>query len=62
VSQELLLALVHDDLHHVHAAHISQNNNQKELVQSLLEQALQPLGIPFALACQDEGFDWFEVV
>lgn len=62
MSQELLLALVHDDLHHVHAAHISQNNNQKELVQSLLEKALQPLSIPFALACQDEGFDWFEVV
>jgi phosphoribosyl 1,2-cyclic phosphodiesterase len=62
ISQSLLLALVHDDLHHVHAAHISQNNNQKAVVQSLLEDALRPHDIPFALACQDEGFDWFEVV
>ena len=60
-SQELLLKLIHPNLHHVHAAHISQNNNDLERVRGLLEAALGEHRIPYALACQNEGFDWFEV-
>ncbi|TDR32295.1 MBL fold metallo-hydrolase [Hydromonas duriensis] len=61
VAQALLLQLIHPNLHHVHAAHISQNNNDVTRVQQLLEEALSAQGIPFALACQNQGFDWFEV-
>ena len=61
IAQELLLQLIHSDLHHVHAAHVSQNNNDATKVASLLNQALAPHQIPYHVACQDEGFDWFSV-
>lgn len=61
VAHRLLNELLHDNLHHVHAAHISQNNNDKQTVYKLLDSLLGPVQIPFTIACQDEGFDWFEV-
>ena len=31
------------------------------LVTQMLDELLTPHKIPFCVACQDEGFDWFEV-
>ncbi|XP_045023892.1 putative metallo-hydrolase YycJ [Daphnia magna] len=60
-SQHLLKQLIHANLHHVHAAHISTNNNDVNKVQTLLNAALNPSQVAFTVACQDEGFDWFWV-
>ncbi|MGL4767102.1 MAG: MBL fold metallo-hydrolase [Formosimonas sp.] len=61
VAQQLLLQLIHPQLHHVHAAHISGNNNDSALVEQLLHRALSPSQTPYTVACQDDGFDWFSV-
>ena len=41
------------------AAHISQKNNDPELVRSLLAELCLPS--PPVIACQDDGFDWIEI-
>ena len=61
VAQGLLLELIHPDLYHVHAAHVSTNNNDAVYVASLLDAALSGHQIPYHVACQEEGFDWFDV-
>ena len=61
VAQQLLLQLIHDELHHVHAAHISTNNNDVAVVERLLQTALSPTQTPYTVACQNDGFDWFSV-
>lgn len=57
----LLSQLIHDELCSVHAAHLSRETNSPELVTQLLAELLQASGISYTVACQDDGFDWFEV-
>lgn len=48
-------------LQHLVIAHISQQNNSLDIVKSVLDPVSQGVGQMF-YACQDEGFDWLEVV
>ena len=60
-AYQLLSQLIHDELRSVHAAHLSRETNSPDLVTQMLAELLQPCGIAYTVACQDEGFDWFEV-
>lgn len=60
-SQALLSQLIHKDLHHVHAAHISTNNNDAYIVEQLLKTSLSKTNTPYSIACQNNGFDWHTV-
>ena len=60
-AHRLLAQLIHSELGSVHAAHLSRETNDVALVTQMLDELLTPHKIPFCVACQDEGFDWFEV-
>jgi phosphoribosyl 1,2-cyclic phosphodiesterase len=60
-AHRLLSELIHPELNSVHAAHLSRETNDPILVEQMLSQLLSPHEIAFAVACQDEGFDWFDV-
>lgn len=60
-AQQLLSQLIHSELRSVHAAHLSRETNSPMLVEQMLEELLSPHGVHYTVACQDEGFDWFEV-
>lgn len=57
-AARLLSGLVHARLKHVIGAHLSQQNNQPELVRVAFSQALGCTPEEVVLATQDAGFDW----
>ncbi len=59
-AAQALQTLVHDGLHTVIAAHLSERNNHSDLAQAALSQVMgcQPEDIPF---CTPMGSDWFRV-
>lgn len=60
-SQKLLLQIAHNELRHVHAAHISTNNNDTNIVDQLLKTSLSKTNTPYSIACQNDGFDWHTI-
>ncbi len=60
-AHRLLEQLIHTQLGSVHAAHLSRETNDAQLVGQMLDELLTPHNIPYFVACQDEGFDWFFV-
>lgn len=54
----LLNKLQHPGLQHVFAAHLSRQNNTRELAQSAFAAVLGCLPTEVGIAGQDEGFDW----
>jgi phosphoribosyl 1,2-cyclic phosphodiesterase len=57
-AAELLSTLDRSRLRHVVGAHLSETNNDPELVRSMLAQALGDARIAVSVAQQDRGFDW----
>ena len=57
-AAELLSALDRSRLRHVVGAHLSETNNDPELVKGLLVQALGDAPVAVSVAHQDRGFDW----
>lgn len=62
VACEILEQVAGDNLKYVVAAHLSKNTNCPNLVQSLWADVLMSKRIPFDIACQEEGLDWFDPV
>ena len=60
-AHRLLAQLIHSELTSVHAAHLSRETNDVALVTQMLDELLTPHNIPYCVACQDEGFDWYAV-
>ncbi|MDX1668752.1 MAG: MBL fold metallo-hydrolase, partial [Limnobacter sp.] len=60
VACEILREVVPGKLDYVVAAHLSQNTNCPHLVEQLWSGVLQQHGIPFDIACQEEGLAWTE--
>lgn len=60
-AHRLLSQLIHPKLNSVHAAHLSRETNDAQLVHGMLAELLTPYDIAFSVACQDDGFDWYEV-
>ncbi len=60
-AHKLLTQLIHRELRSVHAAHLSRETNSPDLVAQMLDELLRPHNIHYTVACQDEGFDWFDV-
>lgn len=58
---DILQSLVGGKLQFAVAAHLSKNTNDVELVRSLWSQILSPAGVNFGIACQENGFDWWNV-
>ena len=61
-AYQLLSQLIHSELRSVHAAHLSRETNSPDLVAQMLDELLRPHGVHYTVACQDEGFDWFDVL
>jgi len=57
----LLQRLDRDKLQHLVVAHISQKNNSEDLARSVLQGVSDTIG-NVIYACQDQGFDWLEIV
>lgn len=58
VACEILDAIAPGKLQYAVAAHLSKNTNSAELVASMWAKTLAPHGVPFKLACQEEGLGW----
>lgn len=61
-SAELLAKLDQSRLQHVVAAHLSEQNNTEELARSALSGALNCEAGWVGVACQEDGFDWRQIV
>lgn len=57
----LLAALDGSRLRHVHAAHLSRQNNRPELAADALAGALGCAAADIGIATQDDGFGWIEL-
>jgi phosphoribosyl 1,2-cyclic phosphodiesterase len=60
-SASLLQVISHKGLRHVVAAHLSEQNNNPELVLNLMMTALQGLNCTSIAADAESGFDWIEI-
>lgn len=60
-AAEILAAVNKQRLKHLHAAHLSQQNNQAQLVLDLFSQALQGSAASLGIATQSDGFGWVEL-
>jgi phosphoribosyl 1,2-cyclic phosphodiesterase len=60
-AAELLSAVMHDKLHHVSAAHLSQQNNHPSLAQSALATVLGCMPAEIFAACPETGTPWMVV-
>ena len=60
-AAEILAAVNKQRLKHLHAAHLSQQNNQAQLVLDLFSQALQGSAASLGIATQSDGFEWVEL-
>lgn len=59
VACDILSQVASKHLKFVVAAHLSKNTNCPNLVHKMLGETLQPFGIDFDIACQQEGFSWW---
>jgi len=57
-AADLLAKLCHPGLRHVIAAHLSRQNNTRELAQSAFADVLGCAPAEVGIAGQDDGFDW----
>lgn len=57
----LLEDVLHADLQHVTALHMSEQNNSKELVEQSLESVAARAAFGFSIACQDAVGDWCRI-
>ncbi|WP_028311401.1 MBL fold metallo-hydrolase [Derxia gummosa] len=57
----ILAAIERDRLKHLHAAHLSRQNNQPELAAAALAAVLNCNPAEILLASQQDGFDWVEI-
>jgi phosphoribosyl 1,2-cyclic phosphodiesterase len=57
-AAELLSTLDRSRLRHVIGAHLSETNNDPELVKCMLAQVLGDAAVTVSVAHQDRGFDW----
>jgi phosphoribosyl 1,2-cyclic phosphodiesterase len=60
-AAEILSAVMHDKLHHVSAAHLSQQNNHPSLAQSAMANVLGCLPAEIFAACPETGTPWMVV-
>jgi len=60
-AAELLCAVMHSQLRHVSAAHLSQQNNHPSLAQSALANVLGCLPADIFAACPETGTPWMTV-
>lgn len=60
VACEILDQVSGPNLKYVVAAHLSKNTNCPDLVHSLWTEVLKSKHIPFDIACQEQGLDWFD--
>ncbi|GLR27710.1 MBL fold metallo-hydrolase [Limnobacter litoralis] len=58
---EILRSLVGGKLRFAVAAHLSKNTNDAKLVRTMWNDILAPAGVRFGVACQENGFDWWNV-
>lgn len=58
---EILNQVKHSNLQYVVAAHLSKENNSKEIVQSLLSKALNDQPENILIADQELGINWLEI-
>lgn len=61
-TAEILAALDKSRLKRVVGAHLSQQNNTPELARAALCSALDAMQSEVMIACQQEGFDWIELM
>lgn len=59
VAVEILQKIAGPQLRYVVAAHLSKNTNCPDQVHDMWSAVLDPIGIPFSIACQEEGLDWW---
>lgn len=60
VACQILGQLNSGNLRYVVAAHLSKSTNCPIQVREMWGQILNPKGVPFEIACQENGFDWWE--
>jgi phosphoribosyl 1,2-cyclic phosphodiesterase len=60
-AADLLSAVMHDNLRHVSAAHLSQQNNHPSLAQSALADVIGCLPADIFAACPEKGTPWMTV-
>lgn len=66
LSNEVACSILHQlsslgGLRFAVAAHLSKNTNCAEKVAAMWTEVLQPTGVPFGLACQENGFEWWDL-
>jgi phosphoribosyl 1,2-cyclic phosphodiesterase len=61
-SMEILRALDKSRLKTVIGAHLSKQNNTSALARAALEEGIGSASIDIRIACQEEGFDWVEIL
>lgn len=61
VACQILHHLKSKRLKYVVAAHLSRNTNCPDLVSRMWAEVLEPAGVPFGVACQDNGFEWWDL-
>jgi phosphoribosyl 1,2-cyclic phosphodiesterase len=60
-ATDLLQAILHKDLRHVVAAHLSEQNNHPDLVRDRLMPTVQSLACELHIADAESGFDWLQI-
>jgi phosphoribosyl 1,2-cyclic phosphodiesterase len=60
-AADLLSAVMHDNLRHISAAHLSQQNNHPSLAQSALADVIGCLPADIFAACPETGTPWMTV-
>lgn len=61
-SAEILGAIDRSRLRTVVGAHLSRQNNTPALARSALTEVVDPVATTIMIACQEEGFDWVDIV
>jgi phosphoribosyl 1,2-cyclic phosphodiesterase len=60
-AASLLQTLLHQDLEHVVAAHLSEQNNHPDLVRDVLESIVSGFSCQTHIANAESGFDWLQI-
>ncbi len=60
-SDEIVSRLIHPDLSHLVAAHLSERNNQYDLVMAILKRHTQQYDCTVTIASQHETSSWIEI-
>jgi phosphoribosyl 1,2-cyclic phosphodiesterase len=59
-ATDLLQAILHKDLRHVVAAHLSEQNNSPDLVRSAIATCQEGFAYEIKIADAESGFDWLQ--